>query len=366
MKVLQLIQKSQLRGAEVFASQLSSHINTSGNTAIIASLFEGNANLPFTGKVISLNGNPKGRFHDVSAWKKLALIIEDEKPDIIQANAGDTLKYAVCSKLFYRWRQPIVFRNASTISLYIKTLPQKIWNNVLFHFTDKIISVSNASAYDFSILFPKHTHKVITIPIGIEHTELSNGTNGKLNGRLQINSQELRIIHVGGFTFEKNHVGLLDIFELVLQKNPNAVLYLVGDGPLKKQTEEIARCKGLDSKIKFLGFQVNPMHYIQHSDVLVLPSIIEGLPGVLLEAFYCKTPVVAYDVGGIKEVVKNNETGRLIQKDDSYAFADGIAEASVNTSRNRALVENAYKLVITNYLNTNIAKQFLNVYKSLV
>lgn len=366
MKVLQLIQKSQLRGAEVFASQLSSHINTSGNTAIIASLFEGNANLPFTGKVISLNGNPKGRFHDVSAWKKLALIIKDEKPDIIQANAGDTLKYAVCSKLFYRWRQPIVFRNASTISLYIQTVPQKIWNNFLFHFTDKIISVSNASAYDFSILFPKHKHKVITIPIGIEHTELSNGTNGKLNGRHQINSQELRIIHVGGFTFEKNHVGLLDIFELVLQKNPNAVLYLVGDGPLKKQTEEIARSKGLNSKIKFLGFQANPMQHILRADVLVLPSIIEGLPGVLLEAFYCKKPVVANDVGGIKEIVQNNKTGRLIQKGKNNDFANAIVEASFNTPQNHILIQNAYQLVISRYLNTHIAKQFLNVYKSLV
>lgn len=209
-----------MRGAEIFASQLASHINHSGNKAIVVGLFPGNADLPFNDTIISLNGNPKGRLHDIKAWKKLAEIIRNEKPDIIQANAGDTLKYAVFSKIIYRWRQPIVFRNASTISLYIKTRPQKIWNSFLFKYARKIISVSNTSALDFSKLFPKYKHKVITIPIGIERTEVSMEINGLLNQPLHLNGEGLRIIHVGGFTFEKNHSGLLEIFELILEKDP--------------------------------------------------------------------------------------------------------------------------------------------------
>lgn len=366
MKVLQLIQKSQLRGAEIFASQLSCHITKTGNTAILVSIFEGDAVLPFNGKTLSLNGNAKGRLYDIGAWKRLARIIKDEKPDIIQANAGDTLKYAVFSKMLYRWKPPIVFRNASTISLYVKTLSQKIWNNFLFQFVDKIISVSHTSATDFSKLFPKQQNKVITIPIGIEHLEISNATNGTLNTRKELSGQPINIIHVGGFTFEKNHSELIEIFELVLRTIPTAVLNLVGDGPLKKRIEEVVRLKGLDSKIKFYGFQKNPMKYIKSADVLILPSIIEGLPGVVLEAFYCKTPVVAYDVGGIKEIVKNDETGRLIAKGDKDAFALAVAEASIGTPRNEKLVENAYKLVLSEYLNTQVVKKFLTAYESLV
>jgi glycosyltransferase involved in cell wall biosynthesis len=364
--VLHLIQKSQLRGAEVFASQLSSHINNSGNTAIITTVFPGNAKLPFHGTVISLNANQNARLFDIHAWKKLARIVKDEKPDVVQANAGDTLKYAVFSKLLYRWRQPIVYRNASIISRYIKTYPKKLWNNLLFQFTQKIISVSDASAYDFSRLFPNHSHKVITIPIGIEHLQLSNCTNGITYNSVKHNGQELRIVHVGGFTFEKNHVGLLDIFELILKKNPSAVLYLIGDGPLKKKIEEISKLKNIDSKIKFLGSQANPMYYIQHSHVLILPSIIEGLPGVLLEAFYCKTPVVAYNVGGISEIVKENITGRLIPPGNNNAFANATIEATFKTAHNVSLVENAYNLVISKYLNSNIAKQFIATYETLV
>jgi glycosyltransferase involved in cell wall biosynthesis len=364
LKVLHLIQRSQLRGAEIFASQLASHINQSGNSAFIVSLFPGKADLPFNGNISSLNGNSKRRFYDLKAWNKLAKIIAEEKPDVIQANAGDTLKYAVFSKILYRWKQPIIFRNASTISLYVKTSFQKKWNSFLFNFTDKIISVSNSSALDFANLFPACKHKIITIPIGIEHNDVYK-MGGRDNDLATLSGKGLRIIHVGGFTFEKNHSGLIDIFELILEKQPAAVLYLIGDGPLKKQTEDIVSSKNLESKIKFYGFQKNAMSFMRGADVLVLPSIIEGLPGVILEAFYCRVPVVAYDVGGIKEVVKNNETGKLIQTGDKHAFASAVLEVSEKSVLSEKLVDNAYQLVISEYLNTQITNQFIGVYKSL-
>ena len=104
LKILQLIQKQQLRGAEIFASQLSAHLSEKGNTVILVNLFGGDAALPFDGQTTTLNGNQKARLHDVAGWRKLAQIIRDENPDVIQANAGDTLKYAVFSKIFFRWK----------------------------------------------------------------------------------------------------------------------------------------------------------------------------------------------------------------------------------------------------------------------
>ena len=364
MKILHLIQKPQLRGAEVFASQLASHINKAGHEAIIVGVFAGNADLPFSGEILSLNGNSRHRMRDFAAWKKLARIIKEENPDVIQANAGDTLKYAVFSKIIHRWKQPIVFRNASTISLYIKTWLERKWNGFFFHFTQKIISVSNTSAADFIKLFPKHKHKVVTIPIGIEHT-VSGSVNGFTSHQIQSNGHGPLLIHVGGFTFEKNHSGLVDIFQLVLRKKPSARLKLVGDGPLKNKIEEIVSSKALNEKIEFCGFKQNAIKLIRNADVLILPSHIEGLPGVILEAFYCKTPVVAYDVGGIKEIVVNNETGRLIKKGDETAFAEAILDALNNRPHNQYLTENAHRLVMSTYLNTHITNEFLGVYKSL-
>ena len=88
MKILQLIQRPQLRGAEVFTSQLSTHLNMIGHEALLVSVFPGKAELPFDGKKINLNGKEKSRFFDFKAWRKLSDIIKKEKPAIVQANAG--------------------------------------------------------------------------------------------------------------------------------------------------------------------------------------------------------------------------------------------------------------------------------------
>lgn len=343
----------------MFASQLASHLNKGGHEAILVFVFPGESTLPFHGKTYHLNGKPARRFFDKNAWKKLAEIIASEKPDIIQANAGDTLKYAVSSKLVHRWDQPIVFRNASTISLYIKSLPAKLFTGFFFRHTDLVVSVSKTSAKDFEQVFSGFKRPVITIPIGIEEPTLrEDGPAGRPG------DAPLRIIHVGGFSFEKNHRGLISIFEKVLSAGQPAVLELVGNGILKSDIEKLVSEKGLQDKVVFRGFRNDAMQLIKKADLLVLPSIIEGLPGVILEAFYCRTPVVAYNVGGISEILINGETGSLIEKDDEEGFAKAILDTASKPSQKK--IDNAYKLVTSQYLNTAIAKKFVDAYTSLL
>ncbi|WP_315817025.1 glycosyltransferase [Paraflavitalea speifideaquila] len=287
MTILHLVQKPQMRGAEIFAAQLASHTHRHGHKVILVPIFPGNIQLPFEGKTINLGGKPGHRLFNFTAWRRLARIIKQEKPDLIQANAGDTLKYAVFSKLIFRWKQPIIFRNASTISLYIKTWPARQWNRFLFRHTDSIVSVSKTAASDFATLYPRFLNKIVIVPIGIEETPVVQKKHPAL-----LNGSGLHpvFVHVGGFTYEKNHIRLIAIFQDLLNLYPAARLHLVGDGPLRKDIEEIVRQKGLTNYIRFLGAQKDVMPLIAAADVLLLPSIIEGLPGVILEAFIARYP----------------------------------------------------------------------------
>jgi L-malate glycosyltransferase len=358
LKIFHLVQKPQLRGAEVFASQLATHLNEKGHTCIMVFVFPGSAPLPFTGVMKHLNGSPKRRMWDWPAWRQLAQLIKEEKPDIIQANAGDTLKYAVLSKSFFRWKQPIVFRNASTISLYIKTLPARMLNGFFFKYASRIVSVSSTSATDFAKLFPQFKERIVKVPIGIEETDF------KAQDPMQGASKPV-LVHVGGFTYEKNHTRLIEIFETIHKKQPGASLHLVGSGPLHAQIQDLVIQKGLEQQVRFYGFRNDAIQFIKNADVLLLPSIIEGLPGVILEAFYCKTPVVAYDVGGIGEVVINGKTGYLVPKGNEEMFANNVLAALDKTPGNDQLVQNAWQLVMNEYLNTSIAGKFLAVYESI-
>ncbi len=342
----------------MFAAQLSQHLETSGHQVFLISLFPGDGVLPFSGEKLSLNRPISKRWTDYEGWKALAILIEKHQPDLIQCNAGDTLKFAVLSKKIMGWQQPIIARNASMVSLYINNPITKWINGFLYKKADYVISVSENSKEDINALFPVTIPKTTVIPVGIE---LVPSEEVILTGGM---SAEKHIIHVGGFSFEKNHEGLLSIYKKYLAQNPNTHLHLLGEGPKREEIQKLSETLGLQDKITFYGWVSNPMNYVRKADVLVLPSIIEGLPGVILEAMISKVVVVAYNVGGVSEVVQNNETGYLVEKNDETGLVNALDKAL--REDNSHLIQQAYDLVNQKYNNTAIAKQFEKVYFSII
>ncbi len=358
MTILQLIQKPQLRGAEMFATQLSSELTQLGHEVIVVALFPGASELPFKGTFIRLDLHIGKRWFDYEGWKALAKLIKKHHVDVVQCNAGDTLKFAVFSQLFCGWKVPIVARNASMVSAYIKNPIIKLLNRWLYSRTQAIVSVSQIAANDLNQLFPETKSKTTVIPIGIN---LQSFTTVAWKNA---SATAFHIVHVGGFSFEKNHHGLLSIFEHWLNRFPDSHLHLIGDGPMRAEIEQAVTTKKLTNKISFYGFTKEAINYMHQADVVVLPSIIEGLPGVILEAMYAKTPVIAYNVGGVSEVVQNNHTGFLIEKGDEISFVHALEQVK-NDGKESPYVKNANELVVQKFNNIYLATQFENVYKSV-
>lgn len=357
MVIFQIIQKFQLRGAEMFAAQLSQHLESLGHQVFLISLFPGDGELPFSGEKIRLNRTISKRWTDYQGWKELAVLIKKHQPDVIQCNAGDTLKFAVLSKKIMGWAPPIIARNASMVSLYINNPITKAINGFWYKNTDYVISVSENSKQDINTLFPVTIPKTTVISVGIEMVQTQEVT--LIGGE----NSEKNIIHVGGFSFEKNHEGLLSIYKKYLAKKPNTHLHLLGEGPKKAEIQKLSETLNLSDKVTFYGWVSSPMNYVRKADVLVLPSIIEGLPGVILEAMISKVVTVAYNVGGVSEVVQNNQTGYLVAKNDEVGFVNALEKALHED--NQHLIQNAYDLVNQKYNNIAIAKQFEKVYFSI-
>lgn len=357
LKILQLIQKKQFRGAEVFASQLSTQLLKAGNAVEMVSIYDGDAVLPFPKIIKTLDRKNSIRGIDVIGWKKLADIVREMKPSVIQANASDTLKYAIFSKILFRWQAPIVYRNAGTSSFYITNFLSKYFNSFLLKRIDLVISVSQDSLEDLAKLFPFIITKSLVIPGGVEDIFFDNQI-------LFLNSKRsYNLLHIGSFTREKNHEGLLRIFKLLLDSKKNLFLNLVGSGPLleviKKKVVEL----DLGEKVIFHKEINDPIIFYQNADVLVLPSLVEGLPGVILEAMAFKIPVVAYNVGGISEIL-SEETGFIVPSGEEQQFAEKILESIMNISTKK--IDRAELLVRKFYRNKTIAIQFEKEYLNLV
>lgn len=358
MRIIHLIQKPQSRGAELFASQLSVELVKRGHTVLLVTIFEGGFELPFSGRQIRLNRPIGARFWDVKGWKQFSDLAKEFSPDIIQANAGDTLKFAVFSKLIFGWKSPIVFRNASLVSRYIKNVGIRLFNQFLYTQIDGLLSVSQASAQDFNRLFLLKNKPHTIIPIGISIEEES-----------QMLKQENfpTLVHIGGFTFEKNHSELLHIFQKLSKTFPEIRLFLIGNGPLQDSVRNQIAELELTEKVLIKGQVNSPFAEIPANSIFLLPSKIEGLPAVILEAMFHKVPVVAYGVGGIPEVLKNGETGFCIAPNDQEGFISAVKQLlEMDRETKEQLLSNAYHLVTSEYTLEKIAIQFEDFYSRLI
>jgi glycosyltransferase involved in cell wall biosynthesis len=358
MKVVQLVMARQFRGAEIFAAQLSRDLMLNGVEVLYIALYKNTRPpqlVPSGIKCIDLDMTQTG-WLNWALLKKLEQALHNFNPHIVQANAGDTLKYAWLVKKIFRLRYKIIFRNASTVSLYIKSPVQRWVYRIIYQSVDYVLSVSQYSKDDFVRTFPTVNNKIEVIPNSIRVDEPTTRI-------LAFSPGDFNILHVAGFTFEKNHTGLLRIFERVKKKIPSARLWLVGEGPLRTHIEKQAEQMELHDVV-FVGSVTNPRDYMMSAHVLVLPSVIEGLPGVILEAMVCKLPVVAYAVGGIGEVVKTGETGWLVARDDEDGMVTAIEK--VMTGSFSEIIKNAFQLVTRAYDNQQIAQRFLEVYRKVV
>jgi glycosyltransferase involved in cell wall biosynthesis len=361
LKVLQIIQKCQLRGAEIFACQLSRELLLKGESVDILYLFESPGvlqevfpDLTF----MALGASAKNRFWDFHAYRQLHKIIIEGGYSVVQANAGDTLKYAAISKYLYRWEAKLIFRNANKLSGFIKNKFHLLITRAFLRQCDFIISVSELCRLDLIACYPGLAGKSQTIPIGTY-------TFDEILPYRSNENEKPVIINISSFVPEKNHDLLIDIFEAFYKQHGKGFLWLVGEGKLLGAIKQKAKHKGLSDRIKFWGPRKDAVSLLKGADVMVLPSLVEGLPGVILEAFACHIPVVASDVGGISEIIEDGKTGFISKDFEISSFTDSLDKIVMNKDLRKYITFAAREVFERKFSMKYITSNFLDAYKSI-
>ncbi|SDO04414.1 CDP-glycerol glycerophosphotransferase [Lutimaribacter pacificus] len=146
----------------------------------------------------------------------------------------------------------------------------------------------------------------------------------KMHELRSVNPNAKIFINAARISVEKNHRRLLRAFSILKNQNPNAFLFVLGDGPELEKVKRYAENIGLEDSCFFAGFVHKPAAAIKEADAFVLSSDYEGQPLVLLESLALGTPCVATNHPSMAYVIGDG-LGVLTEKDDK-ALADGMAQ----------------------------------------
>lgn len=171
---------------------------------------------------------------------------------------------------------------------------------------------------DFRVL-----HNAIDLSRFSFHAE----TRSSARAELGLSEGQLAILHAGRFMEQKNHRFLVDVFEEVSARRPDAVLLFVGDGGLRDKTEGMVAERGLSDRIMFLGQRDDVERLYMAADVFCLPSLYEGLPLVSVEAQRAGLQCLLSD--SITREVDVTGTVRFLPIDNAAAWADEIVHGNL-------------------------------------
>lgn len=135
--------------------------------------------------------------------------------------------------------------------------------------------------------------------------------------------------YIGSLSELKGILNFTEAIPEIISKIDNSEFMIVGDGPLKDSLSTRIKNMGLSNKVKLCGWQPHDLlpSYMNELKILVLPSYTEGLPNIILEAMACGTPVLATPVGAIPDIIKDGETGFLMENNSPKCIAKNIIRA---------------------------------------
>jgi glycosyltransferase involved in cell wall biosynthesis len=225
-----------------------------------------------------------------------------------------------------------------------------------------VVTVSNYSLQRIVELYGVDEEKVRVVPNGVDPNVFKPMNANVFKKRLGIDG-EYCVLFVGNLVPRKGVHFLIEAAHHVMKDEKNVVFLIVGDGPLRDFLISYSAKLGVRRNFIFLKkIRDDVLQVIYNcADVFVLPSLQEGQGIALLEAQASAKPVIAFDVGGVRECVKHGETGLLI-KPDSFALAEAILKLLGDETLRIKMGASGRKFVCENFSWDLCAKKMFDVY----
>jgi len=236
----------------------------------------------------------------------------------------------------------------------------------------------------------RFAHKIIAVSIGIKNDLIRSGINEShllmIQNAVEVNSnlelfiqnrrnkrqeynlteKEFVIGYIGRLSEEKGVKYLIEATSMLNDLNRFIRVLIIGEGPQKKELEDLVKKVNMEDKIFFVGFQSDIENWLPAIDVFVLPSLTEGTPMSLLEAMANGIPVVASAVGGVPQVVDSGKNGILVAPGKPEEIVDAVNRLYQDETLRKTVHEEGKKTIELKFNASKWIKQIEAEYLKII
>ncbi len=301
---------------------------------------------------------------DFKAAKRFSDIVDEIKPDIVHAHHPKAHNTAVLTKLLFRKKFGLVVSRR-----VIHKLPTNIFAKFKYKTSliDAYIAVCKYVAKmleDYGI----SKDKIFTVYSGVDRKVFDRRpTDLNFKRSVGLNDSDFVITLIGNFGKDKGHDVLIKALSIVEKEGFAFKAVFAGTKTDSDELKELFKQHISDlSKGVFLGFRRDIERILNITDISVSPSVSEALSGAVREAMACGVCVIASDVGGNSEIVKDGYNGFLINQSDFKNLSEKIIMLMKNKDLMKKISDNAYSSITDRFTIEKTAEETLKVYENVL
>jgi glycosyltransferase involved in cell wall biosynthesis len=310
---------------------------------------------------------------DLAALATLVRLMRRERPDIVHTH---TAKAGLIGRIAARLalgRRPIVIHtyHGHVLEGYfgrLKTALYRVLERVLARTSDVLIGVSQATVDDLVRLRIAPADHFRVIPLGLDldrFTRLTDADRDAGRAELGLDHRDVTALFMGRLVPIKRVDRLIDAAAGARARGVPLVLVIVGGGELESELRAQASSLGIEDAVRFVGYRADVAPLLAAADLAVLSSASEGTPVALIESAAAGLPLVATDVGGVRDVVVP-DAGQLVAQDDSAGLTKALTDFALDPKRRSTCGEAARRHVVDRYAAKRLLRDVQELYDELI
>jgi len=353
LKVFQIIPQFTVGGAEIMAENLIYELKELSCDVTAVSFYHYQSDitkrLEENGIRIIYLGKKKGL--DLGLLFKLYKLLKAEKPDAVHTHIG-AAQYAFPAAVLAKIKK---------IVHTVHNVAQKETSA----FNQRINKFYFKHAYVTPVALSGLVQESIEKVYGIQSSNIPVVFNGMPLHKYIIRDNycvgdKINIMHIGRFSEQKNHAGLIEAFEKVVSAYPNTVLNLYGEGHLQGLIKDIVTQKNLAGSVVFHGLTDRVADKLSQNDIFCLPSNYEGVPMTLIEAMASAMPIVATGVGGVPDMLTDGRDA-FVCDNNADVVAHCLMRLIESQKLREAFGQNALKRAF-DFSSKKMAEDYMKLY----